>query len=149
MCFSFSKKPQSAPPIHPQLFTKVTFDAFDFPKSFLFFGCEKIRTSLSPHSTVSLPPASVLLLPSPSSEAFDWKHALFNHWGDSPCPVFAPLPRCNNEGRVTLSQLEAWCLKEGVRGGKKREENESSDRREEEKLTGRISHSKTKMKELI
>lgn len=97
-----------------------TFVPFDFGKCFLFFSCENVGSSLSPCVILSLPPS----LESLPSEAFDWKHALFNHQGDRPCPVFAPLPHCNNKGRVTLgvsSRRDVWRRERGERMKRERD----------------------------
>lgn len=151
---------------------KCHFCAFWLSEMLLFFSCENVRSSLSPCLTLSLaPPSSLFLsLGSLPSEAFDWKHALFNHWGDSPCPVFAPLPRCNNKGRVTLSvssRRDVWRREQGERM-KEREKRGRARGREGERewkqglrgrgkaqgsiasmsATGRTSRSITKMEEL-
>lgn len=152
MYFNLVKKPLSAQCINPKCFANVTFVPSDFPKRFYSSAVKTLEALYLPCLTLSLPPSpsSIFLsLGSLPSEAFDWKHALFNHWGDSPCPVFAPLPRCNNKGRVTLSvssRRDVWRRERGKEWKKEREkrgraegreggkENESRNWRGEEKL---------------
>ena len=108
------------------LFAEVPFVPFDFPKCFYSSTVKTLealylpaRLWASPRLSPSFPPS--LPLGSLPSEAFDWKHALFNHWGDSPCPVFAPLPCCNNKGRVTLSVSSGRDVWRRERGQRKKE----------------------------
>lgn len=138
----------------------------DSPKCFYSFSCENARSPLS----LSPAPLSFRSFESLPSEALDWKHALFNHRGDSPCPVFAPLPCCNNKkpGHAQC-QLQAWHLQEGARAKKVRwkerkteggpeeggvmkagteGERKRSGKRANVSTAGRTSASATRMEEL-